>query len=171
MLNGAAGHTYGANGIWQVNTSEQPYGPSPHGLAWGNTPWSEAICLPGSYQLGLGKRLLERYEWWRFEPHPEWVDPHWTEGDYMRAYAAGIPGQLRVVFWPSTFRSGLIKGIEPDVSYRALLFNPVNGEELSLGAVVPDENGDWALPIGNGDWRVMPLYQDWVLVMERTHPG
>ncbi|MBN1581829.1 MAG: DUF4038 domain-containing protein [Anaerolineae bacterium] len=167
MLNGAAGHTYGANGIWQINTPEQPYGPSPHGLAWGNTPWPEAMRLPGSRQVGLSKRLLERYEWWRFEPHPEWVDPHWDESDYFRAYAAGIPGQLRVVFWPSTFSSGLIKHIEPGVPYRAFLFNPVNGDELPLDAVVPDENGDWALPIGNAGWRVMPLFQDWVLVMER----
>ena len=73
-----------------------------------------------------------------------------------------------MVFWPSTFGSGLIKHIEPGVQYRAFLFNPVNGDELPLGAVVPDEDGDWALPIGNAGWRVMPLFQDWVLVMERT---
>ena len=50
MLSGAAGHTYGANGIWQVNRAEQPYGPSPHGTSWGDTPWKEAYRLPGSTQ-------------------------------------------------------------------------------------------------------------------------
>lgn len=35
ILSGAAGHTYGANGIWQVNTRQQPYGASPHGANWG----------------------------------------------------------------------------------------------------------------------------------------
>lgn len=74
-LNGAKGFTYGANGIWQVNTREKPYGASPHGMAWGDTPWEEAYCLPGSAQLGMAKRLLERYEWRRIEPHPEWVEP------------------------------------------------------------------------------------------------
>jgi hypothetical protein len=39
MLSGACGHTYGANGIWQVNTRGTPYGPSPGGRAWGNIPW------------------------------------------------------------------------------------------------------------------------------------
>ena len=62
MLSGAAGHAYGANGIWQVNTHERPYGPSPHGMKWGDVPWQEAYRLPGSEHLGVGKRLLERYE-------------------------------------------------------------------------------------------------------------
>ena len=171
MLNGAAGHTYGANGIWQVNTREQPYGPSPHGLAWGNTPWDEAMRLPGSVQVGLGKRLLERYEWWRFEAHPEWVEPHWSADNYFVAYAAGIPGETRFIFWPSTFASGVVKQIEPDVTYRAFLFNPTNGDELDLGLVEPDANGDWALPVGNGGWRVMPIFQDWVLVLDACSEG
>lgn len=38
ILSGAQGYTYGANGIWQVNTREKPYGPSPHGRSWGDTP-------------------------------------------------------------------------------------------------------------------------------------
>ena len=78
ILSGAGGHTYGANGIWQVNTEQQPFGPSPHGRSWGDTPWKVAYRLPGSAQLGLGKALLTRYEWWRFEPHPEWAEPHWS---------------------------------------------------------------------------------------------
>ena len=47
MLSGAAGHTYGANGIWQMNTRHEPFGPSPHGGSWGDTPWEDAYRLPG----------------------------------------------------------------------------------------------------------------------------
>ena len=53
--------------------------------------------FPGSRQVGLGKRVLERYPWWRFELHPEWVS-HVGEGyfkpieSYIRPFAAGIPG-------------------------------------------------------------------------------
>ena len=43
MQNGAAGGTYGANGIWQVNRRGTPYGPSPHGRSWGSIPWDEAM--------------------------------------------------------------------------------------------------------------------------------
>jgi len=73
LLSGAAGHTYGANGIWQVNRRDEPYGKSPHGGNWGNRPWDDAMRLPGSKQVSLAKRLLERYAWQKFEPHPEWV--------------------------------------------------------------------------------------------------
>jgi hypothetical protein len=166
MLNGAAGHTYGANGIWQVNTQAKPYGPSPHGLAWGNTPWDEASRLPGSTHVALGKRLLERFPWWQLQPHPEWVEGHWTKENYFGAYAAGIPGRLRVIFWPATFGSTPIKGIEKGAQYRAYLYNPATGEQTDLGKVVADQEGTWQIPVGEGSWHVMPIYQDWVLVME-----
>jgi Protein of unknown function (DUF4038)/Domain of unknown function (DUF5060) len=79
MLSGAAGHTYGANGIWQLNRTGRPYGNSPHGGNYGTISWDAAMTLPGSGQLGLGKRLFEEYPWHRFEPHPEWAS--WKEGD------------------------------------------------------------------------------------------
>jgi hypothetical protein len=75
LLSGTAGHTYGANGIWQVNRREQSFGASPHGGDYGTTPWDEAMALPGSRQTGLARKLLERFDWWRFEPHPAWVAP------------------------------------------------------------------------------------------------
>lgn len=171
LLSGAAGHTYGANGIWQVNTREKPFGPSPHGLAWGNTPWEDAYQLPGSAHVGLGKRVLERYPWWRFESHPEWVEPHWTKENYFGAYAAGIPRELRVIYFPgSWFVAGKVAGVEPDVAYRATLINPATGEETALGLVTPDEQGIWVLPLPGTESRMMPIYQDWVLVLDARTP-
>jgi len=77
MMNGAAGHTYGANGIWQVNRKGQPHGPSPTvgspPTGYGTIAWDEAMHLPGSQQVGLGKKLLQQYPWHDFKPHPEWA--------------------------------------------------------------------------------------------------
>jgi hypothetical protein len=70
---GCAGHTYGANGIWQVNRTGEPYGKSPAGNNWGTTPWNEAMSLPGSSQLSAAKKWLEKLPWFRFETHPEWI--------------------------------------------------------------------------------------------------
>jgi transposase len=72
LMNGAAGHTYGANGIWQCNRPGQPHGNSPQGGTYGKIPWNEAMHLPGSQQLGFGKKMFEQFPWQRFQPHPEW---------------------------------------------------------------------------------------------------
>jgi hypothetical protein len=77
MTNGAAGHTYGANGIWQVNRKGAPHGPSPHhpagSVGYGKIPWDEAMNLPGSTHVALGKKLFTELPWTRFEPKPRWA--------------------------------------------------------------------------------------------------
>ena len=166
VLNGTAGHTYGANGIWQLNTRERPYGPSPHGRAWGSTPWDEASQLPGSGQLGLGRRLLERYRWWKFEPHPEWFDPHWNSAEHFQPSAAGIAGEVRVIYMPEVWEWPTARSLEEGVSYSAYLFDPASGREWPFGPVHPDANGDWKIMTRNGKENAFPLFQDWVVVLE-----
>ncbi len=73
MLTGAAGHTYGANGIWQLNRQDKAYGASPHGGNYGTIPWNESMNLPGSEQLGMGKKFLESTPWNRLQPHNDWA--------------------------------------------------------------------------------------------------
>lgn len=163
MLSGAAGHSYGANGIWQVNRKGKPFGPSPHGRSWGDTPWSEACKLLGSRELGLGKELLEGYKWWMFEPHPEWVEPHWSEDDYFEPYAAGIPEEVRVIYVPGHGQSlwdwFKVKDVEQGVNYRYFCFDPRTGKRSDPIEVQPDQSREWRPPLA-------PFLQDWVLVME-----
>jgi len=169
VLSGACGHTYGANGIWQVNTKKKPYGPSPHGLAWGNRPWDEAAQLPGSRHLGISKRLLERYPWWNLEPHPEWIEPHWSKDNYGAPYAAGIPGRLMIAYFPSfPWCPVKVKGLEPSASYRAFLFDPATGDRYPKTVHVNDA-GEWEVqPMpGHPLHLTFPLFQDWVLVVEK----
>jgi hypothetical protein len=129
--------------------------------------------LPGSKQLGISKELLMRYEWWRFKPHPDWVDPHtaaldeddrFFQGIPFPPCAAGIEGEVRFIYVPRRgpeHSAPLIKGLENDVTYRAFYFNPVNGREYDLGIVQPDNSGNWRpLPV--------PLAQEWVLVLEKV---
>jgi hypothetical protein len=163
MLNGAAGHTYGANGIWQMSTPEQPYGLSPHGHSWGNTPWKEAYQLPGSRQIGLGANLLRRYAWWQMEPHPEWIEPA-GRSDSWRSACAGIPGKLRIVYISHLWDPPLIKGLESPSQYAAYYFDPVTGKEIPAGSVTPDTDGNWRPP-------VPPEVHDWVLVLDTRKQG
>ena len=164
VLSGVSGYTYGANGIWQVNTRAKAYGPSPHGASWGNTPWEDAYRLPGSKQVSLAKKLLERYEWWRFEAHPEWTDPFGSPENIEAPFAAGIPGIVRVIYFYAPtqpwFSKTQVCGLESGLRYQAFFWDPRSGQEFALGEIRGDDAGKWVIP-------VQPEMKDWVLVLER----
>jgi hypothetical protein len=128
MLNGAAGHTYGAAGVWHASVEGDP-GITPI-YDW--TTWRTGMNYPGSAQLGLNKKLLEAYPWWRFEPHPEWA-----ESD---CFAAGIAGQVRLIYQPRrsvyNWAGAVVKGLEQDVPYHAFYFDPASGHRFDLGTVI-----------------------------------
>ena len=44
--------------------------------------------LPGSRQVGWGRKLLERFDWTRFEPHADWVA--WADKEGPRMWGAWI---------------------------------------------------------------------------------
>ena len=168
LLAGAAGHTYGAaEGCWHIyHRGREPIslttGP------WGDyEDWRDIAAFPGSGQMQHARRLLERYDWQRFEQHPEWLEL-WggTEGmpedGCFIPRAAGIPGQVRVVYTglPSYVLSNLkaLRGLEPGVSYRAHFFNPRSGTTHDIGPI-RSEAGQWQPPKS-------PDYLDWVIVLE-----
>ena len=158
MLAGAAGHTYGAAGIWHMGTPEE------HGNwgGWGHQPydlttWYEGMHFPGSGQIGRGKALLETLPWQQFNEHPEWVG--------KSVFAAGIPGKIRVIYQPirGVYKwDGItVNNIEPG-SWSAFYFDPVSGRRYDLG--VHTLSGSWKSPN-------VPSPQDWVLVMQAQKQG
>ncbi|MFW5884239.1 MAG: DUF4038 domain-containing protein [bacterium] len=165
MLSGAAGFTYGANGIWQLNEPDNPYGPSPHGATWGNTPWREAAQLPGSRELGHSARFLRRFDWSHMESHPEWIDPPAAADEYHAWYAAGVPGEFRLHYlyrlilpWSKNPRPRIV-GLETDRTWTALWFDPRTGAETRIGPIAPDADGSWEIPL-------TPEMKDYVLAVE-----
>lgn len=157
MLNGAAGHTYGANGTWAVYTPDK----SLHRMQWSFMTWQEGMNFPGSYQLGIGARLLQQYPWWQFQPHREWVTPRGdvfkgghapsfdpalgtsvTErGNFFLPYAAGIPEKVRFIYMPyfdfmySVAAPPTVLGLEIGVRYKAFFWDPTLGIKFDLGTV------------------------------------
>ncbi|MCC7145033.1 MAG: DUF4038 domain-containing protein [Phycisphaeraceae bacterium] len=164
MLSGAGGFTYGANGIWQFNRANDPYGASPHGMTWGGLPWREAAMLPGAKQLGLAKKLLGRYPWQKFSPRTDWFSPVYTPTEPYLAFAAGVPGEVRMLYMSGTGfwrQPWLAKHLELDVKYRAFFFDPCTGEEIAIG-LVETASDQWAVP------AKPPRIHDWVLVLEKA---
>jgi hypothetical protein len=168
MLSGAAGHTYGANGLWQLNQMGRSFGLSaaakaPDGQTWGDTPWDAAAKFPGSRQVGLVKSLLSRYPWWRLEPHPDWVELPGSRGRSTSAYAAAIAREVYFVYIPAASSSGTsvqISHLEAGKRYRGFFFNPIDGNSVAIGELTAGAEGQWTAPM-------TPVRHDWVLVLER----
>lgn len=159
VFNGTAGHTYGANGIWQVNRPSEPYGPSPHGRSWGDTPWDEAAALPGGRQVALGAALFARFPWWRLEKHPEWIEGKQDENDPYAVRCIGIPRRLRLVYLPWKWNMPALLGLEQEISYTASFFDPITGGRREIGPVQPDADGRWQIPMPGE-------VHDWILIVE-----
>jgi len=163
MHNGVAGGTYGANGVWQVNRHDAPYGPSPHGRSWGSVPWDEAMTRPGSAQVGLAKQFLTRYPWYRLEPMPDtvaWADDQPAKDD-IRPSAAGIGAELRMVYVPQA-RPVTAGQLAARAQYSVTLFDPVVGGHVSLGKARTDETGSWRCPPPDHK-------HDWMIVLEKDN--
>ena len=159
VLSGAAGHTYGAAGIWHAGVEGD------HGNwgAWNRQPydwttWKEGMNYPGAIQLGIGKKLLEQYPWAQFEPHPEWAPG---------CFAAGIPGGTRIIYRPRKdiydWSGFTVNNLVPGVPYTIFFFDPATGRRFDHGIVTPTADS-WKTPN-------VPSPQDWVLVMQSPNLG
>lgn len=132
LLNGAAGHTYGAAGLHHMGVEGDP-GLKP---IWDYTTWQQAKEFQGAVQVGCGRRLLEEYPWYRFEPHPEWSD--------RDCFAAGIPGEMRMVYRSNRsvydWSGPRLKELEVGATYKAFYFDPATGRRFELPYIkrIPD---------------------------------
>jgi hypothetical protein len=197
MLSGAAGHTYGAAGIWHSGVDGDP-GITP---VYDWTTWQEGMNYPGSTQLGLCKKLLEKYPWSRFEVHPEWAE--------AGCYAAGIPGEVCFIYLPRRrpydWSGPVVRNLEPGCAWQIYYFDPASGRIFEQGSCVfagpaqPPEpaadrldsaaaaggnddgtpshceqgrvaGGQGMLPVVESFQAPVPTPQDWVLVLDRVRP-
>lgn len=174
---GACGFTYGAHGIWAMNSPWQPF--TGYTGSWGDGWWQDVMHYPGAAQVGLGRQLLERYPWWLLQPCEE---PSAAALGRV-SFSCGIPGALRLVYSPPNCFPAEVSGLrgdwkgtlldlslEPKACYQAYYLNPRTGEEVrsyrawghrtvALGEVSPRADGSWTPP-------PKPTMEDWVLVLE-----
>jgi Protein of unknown function (DUF4038) len=172
VLSGAAGHTYGAQGLWAFR---DPADPGP-GNMWGETGWREAFELPGARQLGLGAELLRRLPWQRLRPAPWSVSPHATPERRIYPYAAACETH-RVAYFPAASMLALGIGISLELAeiwlhdlgerpWRVLVTNPRTGEVAREHDATAGPDGSWRIP-GGELFVSLPTLEDWVVVCER----
>jgi hypothetical protein len=172
VLSGAAGHTYGAGGIFEMEAPHETYGLTADGdwHSYLDQPYTVAMKFPGAQQIAYGKKLLSQFEWWHLEPQPSSVEPHWTRENNRLPYAAAIPGELVIVYLPELlygkgdslhmWLSPTIAGLSVSTNYEAFWFCPSTGEEEAIEEVKVDPSGEWVPPLPKA-------MVDWVLVVAK----
>ena len=173
LLSGAAGHTYGAHGLWSMR---DPADPGPGDL-WGPGGWREASELPAGREVGLAGRLLRELPWEALEPRQEWVDPHSDPGRRTLPYCAGAPGRCRVVYIPAAsfehpgigislhLRDVRHHALEPG-PWRARIVDPRTGATRETLDATPDATGTWRMP-ERSFVTALPTLEDWLVILER----
>jgi hypothetical protein len=160
LLSGAAGHTYGAHGVWAMNTDEFPAQYS------GAAPtWHEARAFSGARSVGEGADILRSLEWWTLTPRSDLVVPRQTPEDRFAPYAGELADGTRIVYVPSlAFYSG-------SVTLRDAGSDPWRVHYVDLGparaypefVATPDADGTVDLDLG---MLVRPSWGD-ILVIAR----
>jgi hypothetical protein len=159
---GAPGFSYGADAIWQFNRRNDPFGTSPTGSIWGNEPWEDAYQWPGAKMVGIGHKILQNVEWWKFRSQPEWLEEHATNENYLAPYVAGIPGEAASIYFYKKPRKGQykLKGLAPGVAYLPVYYDPRTGEAYPMDNFQLQSGENYEVP-------EPPILQDWVLMIEK----
>lgn len=125
MLSGAMGHTYGCRDVWYffVPSDESPAKDV-------KTRWKEAMDLPGAFQMGYMKDLLQTYPWHELVPDQDGkivVHGCGDAGTYTPT-AASHDGNLALIYVPEQMPIwidlAVLAGDQVDASW----FNPRSGE-------------------------------------------
>lgn len=128
LLNsGCAGHTYGANGVWQVNREGADFGNSPTGRNWGTTPWRQAMQLAGSSQLARAKALLLTLPWHRLEP---------VALPAISTLRRFLKRHLKLELSPSRFQQPVAAAATPDGALAIFYF--LNAKPIALADIAQE---------------------------------
>jgi hypothetical protein len=161
ILSGVAGFTYGAHGVWAMNTERFPGQYS--GLAY---PWTEASRFRGGLHVGASSRWLRTVDWPSLTPRADLVSPSQSPAARLRPYAAEFADGSRLVYLPQfllegtqlwwTYRFEKLGGID----WRGRFVDPRTGAELAEFPISADADGGWEVP---ADAR--PSWADWLVVL------
>lgn len=165
ILSGSCGFGYGANGIWQINKLNEPFGASPSGANWGNTPLKRAIDFEGAKQIAKAKEFLQQFAWHNLEPMRESLEPK-VQDDPTAPYVAGIGKEFRVAYlynpiapWDTHY---IFTNLEPNAAYEIYFWDPQNFIEYPKALDVASGDGKLQMPLP-------PSLDDWVMVIVKSN--
>lgn len=158
ILAGACGYSYGAHGVWQMDVGN-------NFLAhWGKANWKFAFQYPGAKQLGISKRFLEQYEWWKIEPQFHMIRPHWSKLNQQMPMMGSIEKNVFFIYFSNLSNNILVTlfDIPNRDLYRIFWLNPRNGYEINIIDYKIFNKGYWQVPS-------RPDKLDWVLILQKQN--
>lgn len=93
VLSGAHGHTYGADGLWNMRTQDKFLS------HWGETTWQDALRLRGADHLGKATTWLLSQNWWQLETCSEFIATPWSETALWNP-VVGAMGNKKLMYVP-----------------------------------------------------------------------
>ncbi len=157
LQTGAAGYGYGANGIWNLCTSDVDCACCEE---WGVDPWYRAIHFPGGAQM---RRLADFYTavpWWQLTPR--FGDTSWASfADAERSVLSTIGSDVYAVYFYGASASGQLAEMQAGQTYTAYWCDPRTGTCALIDGSIEPAGGQWTIP-------EKPDAQDWLLVVGRN---
>ncbi|MCK4966663.1 DUF4038 domain-containing protein [bacterium] len=142
ILSGAAGHTYGAGGVWFAQVQEKPASPFSYDIDW----YHKALDYPGGTGIGIMSRFFQSIEWWELEPHQDLIS------DTNNIFCSAVPGEKYVIYLRNggSVTVNLTASSKGDMfNYR--WFNPRTGLYHSSGDIPGGGEKGFTAPDGN-EW-------------------
>ncbi|MET0773532.1 MAG: DUF4038 domain-containing protein [Candidatus Limnocylindrales bacterium] len=169
VLAGAAGHTYGAQGLWGMNDGSF----TGQVGSWGDATWREAAALSGAAHVGAARRWLDERPWPGMVPANGLVSLGAEPGHRMRPHAARLADGRLVAYLPGAalldngasdprlYREVRFGGFPPDASVHLGYHDP-RTMALRLEEDRPaDAEGN--VTVTRGMLAAMPSMEDWIV--------
>jgi hypothetical protein len=155
VLSGACGHVYGSHDVWQFFN---PHINPP--ISYARTHWKRSLDLPGAYQMGYVRRLMEAHPWWRLMPEQRIIKNPNAEDDGYQVAALSEDANFMMAYTPYG------RALQIDLSMLAgaprLLaywYNPRDGISIKIGELKNEGVVEFK-PYAAGPGT------DWVLVID-----
>ncbi len=153
ILNGCAGYTYGASGIWANGYStEKSTGWLGECKSYSHVPWYMGLDLPGSFDMKYMKEFILRIPAWHTLV-PAFYDT--SLGDFLEdelKLMARNENTVICYFRNEDTKTGKILKLDENTTYTAMWFEVYSGNYIEIGSVsgvkeydIPDKptNEDW----------------------------
>jgi hypothetical protein len=155
LLEGACGHTYGHNSIWQM------WAPGRTPVLGAQSPWYEALDHAGSFQMRHVRNLFESRPYQTLEPRPDFLLDGPMSGGAKVKVARARDGSFAFVYSPRGEQFTIDQAMINSDEVRAYWYDPRygtssfihEGDNTGPQTFTPPSSGrgqDWMLVLDDG---------------------